>query len=165
MARGEAEVGEGEMRCASGRLVGGLLMAAVVTAATVGFAQTAGQPATLPPAVTRAFQQAYPGAAISASAQVRDNNRTVFRVEGVDKGRRRVVLYDPTGAVVEVAEQVDEKALPKPVADEMYSHPRAIFVSGLKVTRGGTTEYRLTLRGTRKTAMVVKPDGTVISFK
>jgi hypothetical protein len=26
-------------------------------------------------------------------------------------------------------------------------------------------EYRLTLRGTRKTAMVAKPDGTVVSFK
>jgi hypothetical protein len=33
------------------------------------------------------------------------------------------------------------------------------------VTRGGAVEYQLTLKGTRKTAMVVKPDGTVLSFK
>jgi hypothetical protein len=38
-------------------------------------------------------------------------------------------------------------------------------VSGFKVTRGSTVEYRLTVRGTRKTAMVAKPDGTVVSFK
>ena len=57
------------------------------------------------------------------------------------------------------------KDLPKPVAAAMRSHPRAIFVSGTKVTNGNQVEYRLTLKGTRKTAMVVRPDGTVVSFK
>ena len=70
-----------------------------------------------------------------------------------------------TARSIEVAEQVEEKELPPPVAAAMHSHPRAIYVSGLKVTRGGSVEYRLTVRGTRKTAMVAKPDGTVISFK
>jgi hypothetical protein len=62
-------------------------------------------------------------------------------------------------------EQVREKDLPKPVAEAMYSHRRAIFVSGVRVTQADQVEYRLTLKGTRKTAMVVKPDGTVVSFK
>jgi hypothetical protein len=62
-------------------------------------------------------------------------------------------------------EAVLEKDLPKPVAAAMRSHRRAIFVSGMKVTNGSRVEYRLTLKGTRKTAMVVKPDGTVVSFK
>jgi hypothetical protein len=62
-------------------------------------------------------------------------------------------------------EPVKEKDLPKPVAEAMHSHPRAIFVSATKATRGTTVEYRLTLKGTRKTALVVKPDGTVVSFK
>jgi hypothetical protein len=75
------------------------------------------------------------------------------------------VLYDAGGTAIEIAEQVDEKDLPRPVADAMHSHPRAIYVSGMKVTRGREVEYRLTLRGTRKTAMVAKPDGTVVSFK
>ena len=76
-----------------------------------------------------------------------------------------MVLYDAKGAVVEVAEQVEERELPKPVLAAIRSHRRAIYVSGMKVTRGGTVEYRLTVRGTRKTAMVAKPDGTVVSFK
>jgi len=46
----------------------------------------------------------------------------------------------------------------------MHSHPRAIYVSGFKVTRGGSVEYRLTVRGTRKTAMIAKPDGTVVDY-
>lgn len=119
----------------------------------------------LPPAVKKAFEQAYPGATISGTAPQTEGNRTLVRVDGVDKGRRRLVLYDASGAVVEVAEQVEEKDLPKPVADAMHSHPRAIYVSGMKVTRGASVEYQLTVRGTRKTAMVAKPDGTVVSFK
>ena len=49
-----------------------------------------------------------------------------------------------SGTVIEVAEQVDEKELPPPVAAAMHSHPRAIYVSGMKVTRGGGVQYQLT---------------------
>jgi hypothetical protein len=118
-----------------------------------------------PPAVTRAFEKAYPGATIAAITPERENNRPVFRIDGTQNGKRRSVLYDASGAVIEVIEQVDEKELPQPVAAAMHSHPRAIYVTGFKVTRGGNVEYRLTVRGTRKTAMVAKPDGTVVSFK
>lgn len=82
-----------------------------------------------------------------------------------DQGGRGSLPSDATENVVEVVESVQEKDLPGPVADAMHSHPRASYVSGTKVTRGGEVEYRLTVRGTRKTAMVVKPDGTVMSFK
>ena len=128
-------------------------------------AQAEGSPSSLPPAVRSAFEKAYPGATISSATQERDGSRTAFRVEGTQNGRRRIVLYDASGAVIEVAEQVEERELPQPVAASMHSHPRAIYVSGFKVTRGGSVEYRLTVRGTRKTAMVAKPDGTVVSFK
>ena len=147
-------------------VAGGLLLAALTAAPAVVCAQAPSKPASsVPPAVLKSFFQAYPGATIVVTSQERDANQTVVRVESVDKGRRRVVLYDQSGKVIEVAEQVEEKELPKPVAAAMHSHPRAIYVSGLKVTRGGSVEYRLTVRGTRKTAMIAKPDGTVLSFK
>lgn len=80
-----------------------------------------------------------------------------------------MVALAVTGALAQGKERLDdvkEKDLPKPVADAMHSHRRAVFVSAVKVTRdGGVAEYRLTLKGSRKTAMVVKPDGTVLSFK
>ena len=149
-----------------GRVPSGLAMAGLVaTLTTIAAAQAPPSRTPLPPAVLKAFQQAYPSATISATSQERNADRPAFRVESVDKGRRRVVLYDPSSAVIEVAEQVDERELPQPVAAAMHSHPRAIYVSGIKVTRGGSVQYQLTLRGTRKTAMLAKPDGTVISFK
>jgi hypothetical protein len=140
-----------------------LASALILTAALLAQAPASGTP--LPAAVKSAFDKAYPGATISSVTQERDNNRPVFRVGGVQSGKRRIVLYDANAAAIEVAEQVEEKELPQPVAAAMHSHPRAIYVSGMKVTRGSSVEYRLTVRGTRKTAMVAKPDGTVISFK
>jgi hypothetical protein len=139
------------------------ILAFIVALTTVSFAQAPA--ATLPPAVKMAFEKSYPGATISSATQERDGSRTAFRVDGTQNGKRRSVLYDANAVVIEVAEQMEEKELPPPVAAAMHSHPRAIYVSGFKVTRGGSVEYRLTVRGTRKTAMVAKPDGTVVSFK
>ena len=136
-------------------------LALILTLSTLAFAQTP----VVPPAVKTAFEKAYPGATISSATRERDGSRTVFRVEGAQSGKRRAVLYDANGGVIEVAEQVEEKELPGAVAAAMHSHPRAIYVNGFKVTRAGNVEYRLTVRGTRKTAMVAKPDGTVVSFK
>src|SRR5688572_15575958 len=100
------------------RVVGGLVVAGFVTiSSSVTSAQPpANRTSSVPAAVLKAFQQAYPTATISASTQERDGDRPVFRVESVDKGRRRVVLYDSSSTVIEVAEQVTEKELPQPVA-------------------------------------------------
>ena len=87
------------------------------------------------------------------------------RVETTEKGRKKVVVYDAGGAVLEMSEQVEEKDLPKPVLDAIHSHRRAIFVSAMKVSRKGGVEYQITVRGSRKTAMVARADGTVLSFK
>jgi hypothetical protein len=141
------------------------MLTSVLILTAMLFAQAPASGTPLPPAVKSAFDKAYPGATISSVTQERDSNRTLFRVDSVHQGKKRSVLYDAGGAAIEVAEQVEEKELPQPVAAAMHSHPRAIYVSGMKVTRSGNVEYRLTVRGTRKTAMVAKPDGTVVSFK
>jgi hypothetical protein len=144
-----------------------LSLAMVVSVAALAAPAQAptGGASSLAPAIRKAFEQAYPGATISNTSQQSDGTRTLVRVDSVDKERRRIVLYDANGTAVEVAEAVEENELPKPVADAMRSHRRAIYVSGMKVTRGGSVEYHLTLRGTRKTAMIAKPDGAVVSFK
>jgi hypothetical protein len=142
-----------------------MVVCVVVVLVVASIAHAQGGTQSLPPAVKSAFDQAYPGATISAATQERDNNRTVFRVDSLHKGKRRIVVYDSNGALIETAEQVEEKELPQPVAAAMHSHRRAIYISGFKVTRGSNVEYRLTVRGSRKTAMVAQPDGTVLSFK
>jgi hypothetical protein len=137
----------------------------ILAVTATAFAQASNGAAPLPQAVKNAFEHAYPGATIATALPTTDAGRTVFRIVSVDHGRSRVVLYESDGKVVEIAEQVEEKDLPKPVAAAMHEHPRAIYASGMKVTRGGTVEYRLTVRGTRKTALITKPDGTVVSFQ
>jgi hypothetical protein len=145
-------------------LVGAAALAAVLGVSV--FAQASdGGPTSVPANVMTAFRQSHPGAVVVSTAQGREAGRTVFRIESRDGGRRRVVVYSQEAAVVEVAEHVEERDLPAPVSSAMHSHPRAIYVSGMKVSRQGDVQYQLTLRGTRKTAMVVKPDGTVLSFK
>ena len=99
----------------------------------------------------------------SAAAQTSATNQK--RVETVEQGRKKVVLYDASGAMLEMSEQVEEKDLPKPVLAAIRSHRRAIFVSAMKVTRKSGVEYQITVRGSRRTAMIANADGTVLSFK
>ena len=150
---------------AIGRLVYGLAVVGLLTVPNAMAQAPANAALSLPPAILKAFQQAYPGATISTTSAARDAGRNVFRVDSVDRGRRRVVLYDPGGTAVEIREQVEERDLPKPVADAMHKHPRAIYGSGLKVTRSKSVHYELTVRGTRRKLMIAKPDGTVVSFE
>jgi hypothetical protein len=119
----------------------------------------------LPSSVLTAFQASYPGATISAVNTERDGNSLAFRVDAQDRGLRRVLLYSLHGSVIESSEQVNEKDLPKPVLDAIRSQKKAVFVKGMKVTRSVTTYYELTLRGTRKTTMVVRPDGSLVTAK
>lgn len=119
----------------------------------------------LPSTVLNAFEKSYPDATITDASPERRDGRMAFRVEALDKGgRRRVVLYELSGTVIEAAEQVDEDDLPAAVAAAMKEH-RASYVRGMKVTRGAVVRYELTLRGTRKATMVLKEDGTIITLK
>ena len=62
-----------------------VFVTAVITSV---FAQApTGRVSSLAPAVQKAFEQAYPGATISATSPQRDGNRTLVRVDSVDQGR------------------------------------------------------------------------------
>lgn len=143
------------------------LLAAVMVATLLDpvMAQAPAGGVAMPAAVKKAFDQSYPGASVTSVSQQRDGSRQVVRVDATQRGRRRIVLYDANGTVVELSEPVEEKELPAPVAAAIKAHRRAIYVSGMKVTRGSSVEYRITVRGSRRTAMVAKPDGTVLSFQ
>lgn len=140
-----------------------LLLAAAASAQVPNAPQ--GPARDLPSPVLAAFQKSYPSATINRVNTERDGSGMAFRIDATDKGQRRVLLYSLAGSVIEASEQVIEKDLPKPVLDAMRAHRKAVFVKGMKITRSLTTYYELTLRGTRKTTMVVRPDGSVASFK
>jgi hypothetical protein len=140
-----------------------LLLAAVASAQVPSAPQ--GPARDLPSPVLAAFQKAYPNATINRANTEREGGNLAFRIDATDKGLRRVLVYSLEGSVIEASEQVSEKDLPKPVLDAMHTHRKAVFVKGMKITRSVTTYYELTLRGTRKTTMVLRPDGSVVSFK
>jgi hypothetical protein len=119
----------------------------------------------LPSPVINAFEKAYPGAVIVGASQDRQDGKIAFRVEATDKGRRRVLVYDLAGALLEAAEQADEKDLPAPVAAAVHERPHVTYLRGMKITRGVNVFYELTVRGSRKTTMIVKPDGTIVTTR
>lgn len=141
----------------------------LLTMAPAAFGQAPAAPEgaarALPSTVLTAFEKAYPGAVITGASQARQDGRIAFRVEAQDKGRRRVLVYDLQGTVLEAAEQADEKDLPTPVVAALHEKPNVVYVRGMKITRGLAVHYELTVRGTRKTTMIVKPDGSVVSFR
>ena len=89
----------------------------------------------LPSPVLGAFEKAYPMATITAASTERQEGQLAFRVEALDRGLRRVIVYNVNGSVLESTEQVDEKDLPKAVVDAAHSHPKAVYVKGVKITQ------------------------------
>ena len=72
------------------RLIIALALALGLALGTQLTAQSpAAQTNSVPPAVLKAFQQAYPGATITSASPARDPDRRAFRIESDDKGRRR----------------------------------------------------------------------------
>jgi hypothetical protein len=82
--------------------------------------------------------------------------------------RRAATVSSPAAAEAQpgdVREPVAESDLPAPVLAAGRSRPRATIAEAAKVTRGGQVVfYELRLTGTRKTHMVVSPDGQVLTF-
>lgn len=142
-----------------------LLAAAASVAGAQSPVRAEGAARALPSSVLAAFEKAYPAATITDAGQERQDGRIAFRVEAQDRGRRRLVVYDIRGVVIEAAEEVRRADLPAAVAAAVDAHRRADLVKGMKVTRGVAVHYELTLRGSRKATMIVKPDGAVVSVK
>ena len=82
-------------------------------------------------------------------------------------GCRRAAVSSPAAQAQpgDVREAVAESDLPAPVLAAGRSRPRATIASVTKVTRGGQVVfYELRLTGTRKTHLVVSPDGQELAF-
>jgi len=96
-------------------------VAITVCAAMVGVGQTGVaqerkiERTQLPAAVERAVAAQSQGATIRGFSQETEHGQTFYEVEMTVSGHGKDVLMDPTGAVVEVEEEVAWNALPAPV--------------------------------------------------
>ncbi len=122
-----------------------LTVFAVLLAATVLAAEEKRiQAADLPPAVRAAMDQETKGATVKGYAREVEAGKTMFEVETTLNGRSRDLLFDASGALVEVEEAVDLATVPAPVKSALEA--RGTVLSVEKVTRGKTVTYEGTVR-------------------
>jgi hypothetical protein len=79
------------------------------------------QRADLPPAVEKTVAAQSQGATIKGFSEEKENGQTFYEAELAVAGHSKDVLIDPTGAVVEVEEQVAVDSLPAAVKDALQA--------------------------------------------
>jgi hypothetical protein len=75
----------------------------------------------LPPAVEKTVAAQTQGATIRGFNEEQENGKTYFEAELTVSGHSKDILIDPTGAVVEVEEQVDLASLPATVQNGLQA--------------------------------------------
>src|SRR6266480_2153799 len=98
------------------------IVAVVVIAASVSIAAQSTEPPEqkvrmkdLPAAVQKAVQQETAGARLKGLAKEVEHGQTFYEAETVVNGRTRDVLFDASGKVVEIEEQILPTEAPAPV--------------------------------------------------
>jgi Putative beta-lactamase-inhibitor-like, PepSY-like len=79
------------------------------------------QRADLPPAVEKAVASQSQGATIKGFSQEQENGQTYYEAEMTVSGHSKDVLFDASGTVVEVEEQVSLDSLPAAVKDGLQT--------------------------------------------
>ena len=69
----------------------------------------------LPPAVEKTVAAQTQGATIRGFNEEKENGKTYYEAELMVNGKSKDILVDPTGAIVEIEEQVDFSSLPAAV--------------------------------------------------
>jgi uncharacterized membrane protein YkoI len=116
----------------------------------------------LPPAVQTAMQQETKGAVVKGYAQETEDGKVFYEVETTRDGRARDILFDPSGALVSVEEEVTLESIPA-AARAAIEKAAAGGKIGMveKVTEGGEVKYEAHVtKGTKKSEVVVKADGS-----
>lgn len=140
-----------------------MLTAAMVLAAGFGplAAEKKMQLKNLPPAVQKAVQEQTKGATLVGFAEERENGKVLYEAETRLNGRTRDLLFDHTGVLVEVEEEVALETLPAAVQSALTTRGKALKVEAL--TKGSTVTYEAQVeKNGKKSEVVVDALGNVI---
>ena len=122
----------------------------------------------LPPAVDRAVTAAARGAVVREFSRERDNGQTYYEAALLVRGHSKDVLFDSTGAIVEVEEEVVLQALPAPVRAALTRRAaggKIVSVESLtKHDRLVAYEAHL-LRGGKRSEIQVGPGGETLEHE
>jgi uncharacterized cupredoxin-like copper-binding protein len=134
----------------------------VLATSTLAAAEKKIQAKDLPAAVQKAIPDATRGATIKGYAREVEGGKTMFEVETMVNGHSRDLLFDASGALVEIEEAVRLDAVPAAVRTALESRGRVLNVE--QVTRGKTVSYEATVqKNGKKSEVAVDADGTLLT--
>jgi len=110
------------------------------------YAQEKGKftPKDLPPAVSTAFQKAYPKAKILGASTETEHGVKYFEIESQDGTVRRDLLYTADGKNQETEETIAPATLPEPVKAALAKAlPHAKILKAEKVTTDAAVKYEM----------------------
>ena len=142
-----------------------LTVFAALSVTTIVFAQEQEkkiQRADLPPAVEKTVAAQSRGAMIKGFSQEKEKGRTFYEAEMTVNGHSKDILIDPTGAVVEIEEQVAVDSLPVAVKDGLQAKAgrgKIVKVEALtKRDKLVAYEAKVQING-KKSEIQIGPDG------
>jgi len=142
-----------------------LTVSVVLVAASLAGAEKRVKMANLPPAVQKTVQEQSQGATIRGLSIEEENGKTFYEAELKVNGHNKDVLIDPTGAIVEVEEQVTLESLPpaaKTALEKQAGKGKITFVES--VTKGSSVvAYEAKIKTAGKTSEIkVSPEGAAV---
>lgn len=101
----------------------------------------------LPPAVQAAVKEQTKNATLVGLSTEREKGKTVYEVETRSEGRRRDLLLDQTGSVIETEDEVDMESIPAPARSAIQKRAAGGTISKVeKVTAGTAISYEAAIR-------------------
>ncbi len=139
---------------------------AVVMLSAVGLAsEVAIKMKDLPPAVRKTVEEQRKGVTLRGLSKEVEAGKTYYEAELKVDGHSKDVLIDPTGAVVEIEEEVRLESLPEPARAEIERQAGKLkIVSVESVTKDNNiVAYEAKVQDTGKTSEIkVTPSGTLM---
>jgi hypothetical protein len=135
----------------------------VLGTTTLVGAETKIQASDLPPAVQKAIRDATRGATIKGYAREVEGGKTMFEVETTVNGHSRDLLFDASGALVEIEEATRLDAVPAAVRTALEARGHVLTVE--QVARGRIITYEATVeKNGKKSEVAVNADGKPVKF-
>jgi uncharacterized membrane protein YkoI len=144
-------------------LVGTAFAAAVLaSASTLMASEKKIQKKDLPAAVQKAMEPEVAGATVKGFAKEVEDGKTFYEVETTKNGHTRDLLFEPSGTLAEVEEEVPLDTLPAAVKTALSAHGKLLKVES--VTKGTTTVYEGHIeKGGKRSEVKVTPEGKPVT--
>jgi uncharacterized membrane protein YkoI len=142
-----------------------LIAAAAVFFGPIFAAEKKIQSKDLPPAVQKAVPAETKGAEIKGYNQETEKGKTFYEVETVLNGKSRDLLFDASGGLVEVEEEVALDSIPSAAKAAIEKRAASGKVDKVEsVTKGQSVSYEaeITSKTGKRSEVAVKADGSPV---